>query len=360
MKLNIVKTPNLTETKNIHMRKITTSLFGVLFLMAACNKQDAKLSIEEQEAKTEQSFTPPADIVRQCASQEILDAQMASDPQRSKALNDLENFTQQRMAQGLAFRTGEKLYIPVVVHVLVPSTVNVTDAHIQSQMDVLTKDYTKTNSELVTGVYLAGYSLGSVANCNVEFYRYQTIRKTTSTTFGTNDAVKKTAQGGSDPVQATTKMNMWVCDLSSGLLGYAQFPGGSSSTDGVVIDYQAFGNSSTAGYPMYTAFNLGRTATHEVGHWLNLRHIWGDARCGNDLVTDTPSHDASNGGCPSNTHRSRCAGKPLEQWMNYMDYTDDQCMYMFSSGQKLRMDAAIDGSRSTWCYTSTSKPAAVN
>ena len=145
------------------------------------------------------------------------------------------------------------------------------------------------------GVYLAGYNYNNVANCQVTFYLAQTVRKqTSSASFGTNDAVKKSAQGGSNAVDPTTKLNLWVCDLSSGLLGYAQFPGGSSATDGVVIDYQGFGTVST-GYALYPEFNKGRTATHEIGHWFNLRHIWGDRRCGDDLVSDTPQHDASNG-----------------------------------------------------------------
>ena len=79
---------------------------------------------------------------------------------------------------------------------------------------------------------------------------------------------------------------MWVCDLSGGLLGYAQFPGGTVSSDGVVCDYAYFGNIGTATSP----YDLGRTATHEVGHWLNLRHIWGDSNCGNDFCNDTPEH----------------------------------------------------------------------
>jgi hypothetical protein len=88
-------------------------------------------------------------------------------------------------------------------------------------------------------------------------------------------------------------------------------------------------------------FNKGRTATHEVGHWLNLRHIWGDATCGSDLVGDTPTHNTANYGCPSAGHLSTCSGTPVEMTMNYMDYTDDACMYMFSIGQKSRMLAVF-------------------
>jgi hypothetical protein len=125
--------------------------------------------------------------------------------------------------------------------------------------------------------------------------------------------------------------------MGGGILGYAQFPGGSSATDGVVIDDNAFGKTGTVSYP----YDKGRTATHEVGHWMNLRHIWGDANCGSDLVGDTPSHNTANYGCPSYPHRSTCSGTPVEMTMNYMDYTDDACMYMFSVGQRTRMLAVF-------------------
>ena len=74
---------------------------------------------------------------------------------------------------------------------------------------------------------------------------------------------------------------------------------------------------------------------------MNLRHIWGDASCGNDLVWDTPQHNTSNGGCPSYPHRSTCAGTPVEMTMNYMDYTYDRCMYMFTNGQRDRIKAVF-------------------
>jgi hypothetical protein len=136
-----------------------------------------------------------------------------------------------------------------------------------------------------------------------------------------------------------------VCDISGGILGYAQFPGGSAATDGVVLDYQYTGTIGTATAP----FNKGRTGTHEVGHWLNLRHIWGDATCGTDQVNDTPTHNTANYGCPTYPHLSTCTGTPVEMTMNYMDYTDDACMYMFSAGQTARMQAlfATGGARTS-------------
>ena len=323
-------------------------LAGIILLAASCTKQDRQ--IPEDLIATETELTGG----RQCASSEILEQQIAASPARAKYMQDLEIKTQKFAERPVANRLDQTLYIPVVVHVVSTNSDLVTDIQIASQITVLNKDFTRTNSELFnSAVYLAGYSLANVPDCKIQFVLKQTVRKqTTVASFGTNDAVKKSAQGGSDAVDATTKLNLWVCDLSGGLLGYAQFPGGAVATDGIVIDYQGFGTSAaTTGYSLYPAFNLGRTATHEVGHWLNLRHIWGNAKCGNDFVTDTPLHDASNGGCPAVGLKSRCQAKPLEQWMNYMDYTDDQCMYMFSAGQKVRMDAALDASRGAYFST---------
>jgi len=134
-------------------------------------------------------------------------------------------------------------------------------------------------------------------------------------------------------------MNMWVCEIGGGILGYAQFPGGSASTDGVVANPTCFGSQGAVNAP----FNLGRTMTHEVGHYLNLRHIWGDGACSaSDYVNDTPSASAANYGCPSYPSSS-CSSNDMT--MNFMDYTDDQCMYMFSEGQSARMWACLNSSR---------------
>lgn len=341
------------------MKKVSLAVFAALLVVFACQKQDAPQEPSDEAVQTLPSQVASAEQVtlRNCAADEVLQRQIAANPSRGAKLDELERQTQAYKSgeQNSVFRVAGKLYVPVVVHIVLPNTALVTDAQIKSQISVLNADFTKANTELNnTSVYLAGYEYNKVANCEIEYVVTNIVRKTTTaTSFGTNDAVKKSSSGGSDPVDATTKLNMWVCDLSSGYLGYAQFPGGSASTDGVVIDYQAFGTDAATDYTMYSAFNLGRTATHEIGHWVNLRHIWGDRRCGDDYVGDTPAHDASNGGCPAVGLKSACQGKPLEQWMNYMDYTDDRCMYMFSGGQKTRMDAAIDNARKAY-FLSTS------
>lgn len=136
-------------------------------------------------------------------------------------------------------------------------------------------------------------------------------------------------------------MNIWVCNIGGGILGYAQFTDGNSSTDGVVLLHSSLLGSSAAPY------NLGRTATHEVGHYLNLRHIWGDGRCRqDDFVADTPSSDSANYGCPSYP-TINC--QTTDMTMNYIDYTDDAYMYIFTDGQRNRMRAifASGGARAT-------------
>ena len=156
--------------------------------------------------------------------------------------------------------------------------------------------------------------------------------------------MKYASNGGSDAVTPNAALNIWVCNIGGGILGYAQFPGGNSNTDGVVVSPQYFGTTGFVSSP----FDGGRTATHEVGHWLNLRHIWGDGRCRqDDFVADTPSSDAPNYGCPSYP-TVNCRSNDMT--MNYMDYVNDDCMYMFSQGQKERMRAlfASGGPRATF------------
>ncbi len=271
---------------------------------------------------------------RGCASQEVLEAQMIADPTLAIRMNEIEAFTQNTISKSNFRLVSGKIVIPVVVNVLYRTAAeNISDAQIQSQIDVLNKDFTATNSDFNT---IPTLFAGVAANIDITFELVKINRKaTTKTSWGTRDAMKKTKQGGLDPTSPSTTLNLWACTIGGGILGYAQFPGGSLTTDGVVIDSFYFGLSSAASYP----YNLGRTASHEVGHWMNLRHIWGDATCGSDLVSDTPTHNTANYGVPTYPHLSTCPGTPVEMTMNYMDYTDDRGMYMFTLGQKTRMSA---------------------
>jgi hypothetical protein len=291
---------------------------------------------------------------RNCSTMEVLDRLMKEDPGYQDRLNLIEQQIQEFIKSN-PVRDNLVVNIPVVVHVVYRTTAqNISTAQIQSQINVLNADFRKLNSD-VSGVPSA--FAGLAADCQVNFCLATrdpngaatsgiTRTKTTKTSFTTNDYVKKTSRGGKDPWPASSYLNLWVCNLSGGVLGYAQFPGGSAATDGVVIGYQYFGTTGTATYP----FNLGRTATHEVGHWLNLRHIWGDdgTGCtGSDLVTDTPNQADENYGCPAFPAVSCSNGPNGDLFMNYMDYTDDRCMFMFTTGQSSRMNATISGTRAS-------------
>ncbi len=274
-------------------------------------------------------------------------------------LQQIERHTQQFIAQqtvsGTANRISATLYtIPVVVHVLYNTAAqNISDAQIQSQIDVLNKDFSRTNTD--AGNTPSAFQ-GVAADMQIRFVLATRdpsgnattgiIRKSTTRTYfeyGGADPngvfVKQNANGGSTAWNTSQYLNMWVCNFggaSSSLLGYATFPSDAGTTrDGVVMGYKYFGvNPSLGG-----VFGYGRTATHEVGHWMNLRHIWGDANCGNDLVSDTPTQQADNNGCPTFPRRTCGNTTNGDQFMNYMDYVNDQCMNMFSNGQKSRAHA---------------------
>ena len=316
------------------MKRVLLTVTAAI-LMFSCQKESV--------ANDELSLSENLATQRGCASHEILMQQMRENPGLAENMAQIEKQTNELIQTGRI--VNGKMEIPVVVNVLYRTTAeNISLAQIQSQIDVLNKDFNAANSDYNTG----NNPYSSVrANMNINFVLDQVIRKsTTKSSWGTRDAMKKSKQGGIDPTSPTTKLNMWVCTIGGGILGYAQFPGGSSATDGVVLDSKYTGNTGTATYP----FNLGRTATHEVGHWMNLRHIWGDATCGSDLVADTPVHNTANYGVPAVGHRSTCTGTPLEMYMNYMDYTDDRGMYMFSLAQKSRVDAifAVGGARASF------------
>jgi hypothetical protein len=139
-------------------------------------------------------------------------------------------------------------------------------------------------------------------------------------------------------------LNFWILHLD-GNLGFAQFPGGSASTDGVVCTYTSVGSVATP-YPGSSPFDLGRTGTHEIGHWLNLYHIWYSGGCsGDDGVFDTPLQDDPNYGAPSFPTTSCSNGPDGDMFYSYMDYVDDSLMLMFSAGQAVRMQACLATSR---------------
>ncbi|WP_046758558.1 M43 family zinc metalloprotease [Kordia jejudonensis] len=284
---------------------------------------------------------------RDCSTMDNFEYRKQLDPQLEARMQQIEDYTRTRIQQqGIQESiTGNVITIPVVVHVIYAnSQENISDAQIQSQLDVLNEDFRRTNADadnrwsqaVDTEIQFCLATVDENGNATTGI-----TRKSSSTTaWGTNDRMKNASQGGVTAWDTSQYLNMWICNIGGGILGYAQFPGGAASTDGVVMSPQYFGSSAKgSGFYLSAPFDLGRTTTHEVGHFLNLRHIWGDGGCSvDDFVSDTPASDGPNYGCDS-THVS-CGSTDMVQ--NYMDYSDDGCMNLYTAGQKARMRAILD------------------
>lgn len=281
---------------------------------------------------------------RTCSAPEVLENMIKSNPEMLERINNIERHTQEFVQRTPSVSERTVVNIPVVVHVVYNAAAeNISDAQVQSQIDVLNKDFRKLNAEVAS---IPSAFLNIAADIEINFClatvtpsgtgtnginRYRTSKSS----WTSNDDMKRPLKDGVSAWDATRYLNIWVCNLGSGSLGYSSFPGAPLSLDGVVIDYRYFGTINTR-----APFHLGRTTTHEVGHWLNLFHIWGDTRCGDDHVNDTPLHHGANFGCPAYpAYNSTCGNNIIEMPMNFMDYTNDACMSMFTQGQKERMRA---------------------
>lgn len=295
----------------------------------------------------------------QCATMSVYNQQMQN-PQTAAGFQNAQAAARLWLAQhpNAGHERGSLVItVPVVVHVIyINATQNISDQQIYSQITVLNQDYRRLNPD-TTNTPTAFDSIA--ADIGIEFCLATLdpngnptngITRTSSTggDFGaffnplTEDA-KTTASGGIDPWPTDEYLNIWVCNLFPGLLGYAQFPGGNPALDGVVITYTAFGNMGTVTAPS----TLGRTASHECGHWFGLYHIWGDdsdCTTGSDSIADTPNaNGASASDCQfnlnscSNEDSYWGANDPNDMVQNYMDYSHDSCMNMFTQGQKARM-----------------------
>ncbi|HEY4632144.1 MAG TPA: zinc metalloprotease [Blastococcus sp.] len=292
---------------------------------------------------------------RGCGAMVVHRRLLNESPDYRLARSELENRTIAFLAERRVSRFQGIARVPVVVHVVYRNAQqNISDDQVRSQIEVLNLDYRAQNAD--TSIVPDGFS-GKIADSRLEFFLATTdpdgnptqgITRTNTrlASFTTDDRVKSSATGGADPWPTDRYLNIWVCQLGGGLLGYAQFPGGPAETDGVVILNTGFGTTGTAAAP----FDLGRTTTHEVGHFFNLFHIWGDdgTGCGGtDEVDDTPNAAGPNFGVPTFPHITCGNGPDGDLFYDFMDYTDDRGMVMFTEGQAARMEACIDSIRSS-------------
>ena len=328
-------------------------------------KQSSYTKLEKAQPISEETTSPK----RKCAT-----------PQLNESF---ENWIQKEIQKQEQFANGKKaavVYnIPIIFHIIhtgqsVGTGYNLSLTQITSQITILNADFRKLNTDLST--YLTQPALVAVAgDMEINFCAAKvsptgvalaepgvnrilaSSKGWTSPPYSASSSyLENTVKAGSiwDP---TKYFNVWVTEMSGGVLGYAQFPtvpagtapitdivgwGGSANTDGVVVDFKYLGNST------YAPYNKGRTLTHEAGHWLGLKHIWGDdgSSCsGTDNVSDTPNQAGANSTCPSTNGSVKTDGcttaSPGVLYQNYMDYSDDKCMVMFTAGQKARMQAVM-------------------
>ena len=333
------------------------SICFVVIFMTNC-KKDVLTNTSENVAQTP-TLNPNH---RRCASSENLKNMLEVYPEMRLKRQEIEEATQKFVANyDKTARARAVINIPVVFHIVWKTAAqNVSDAQIMSQLKVLNDDFRKLNAD-ATKVPTPFKPLAADVEINFVLAKQDPsgkattgiVRKqTTKSAFynDNKDYVVSAATGGSDIWNSKSYLNIYVCNLS-GYLGYSTLPGAPVDIDASVINFEAFGTIGTAAAP----FNLGRTVTHEVGHWLNLEHIWGGDATGNnacsdsDYVADTPNQGEENGGVPTFPHVS-CGNTPNgDMFMNYMDYCDDVSNNMFSNGQKARMQAlfAAGGTRAS-------------
>ncbi len=295
-----------------------------------------------------------------CYAEKLLNQKIAENPDFYKQQEEkVQQFIKNSRIKKFNKAGTPIITIPVVIHVvynpLIPES-NVIDKTLKTQIDVLNEDFRRINADTVNipdifktmgsdiEIEFCLATLDPDGNPTTGITRTASYLNYNPQTF--NDFVKDTTTGGANAWPAGDYLNMWCCDMSlivtQYVIGYAQFPGGDPATDGVVIAYPFFGRTND---PSTAPNNLGRTAVHEVGHWLGLRHIWGDGDCtATDFVEDTPRADGA--------HQSDCAQAantcsnedpywagvdPPDMVENYMDYSGDNCMNIFTHGQKERM-----------------------
>ncbi|MBE7172193.1 MAG: choice-of-anchor J domain-containing protein [Williamsia sp.] len=270
-------------------------------------------------------------------------------------------------AIGNANKVAAVYTIPVVFHVVLTNPAVVTDAQLQAQIDTLNKDYAGLNGD---STRIPSYFKSLFGKSSIQFCLAQRTPDgestngieritTTRTSFSnTDDGVKHASSGGADSWNSSNYFNVWVCVLSNNILGYATFPqDGNETEQGVVVDYRSLPGSS------FAAYNGGKTLTHESGHYFNLIHIWGDDETSNntcsgtDYIDDTPNQSVATTSCYTGVRTDNCtsSGNGI-MYQNYMDYSNDACLVMFTNQQVVRMESALLTYRSSLLASNACQP----
>ncbi|MES1217165.1 MAG: M43 family zinc metalloprotease [Bacteroidota bacterium] len=293
---------------------------------------------------------------QRCATMPLLEKQLSRNPNLraifAKNQIELREAIQQRLKNKQTLKVGATpINIPIVFHIVMQNPSVVTDAQIMAQLDTINKDYSGTNGDSVRipSYFKPFFGKSSINFCLAQrtptgeptngIVRYTSNHAPFSNTD--NESVKHAFSGGADAWDINSYLNVWICDLAGDLLGYGTFPNGSAADNqGVVIDFGCIPGGSLNG------FNRGKTLTHEIGHYFNLIHTWGDddgACTGTDDIDDTPNQANSTSGAPTGVQVDACSPTaPGYMYENYMDYTGDIDLVMFTVLQVDRMEAALN------------------
>ena len=298
--------------------------------------------------------------VNRCGTMPVLQAALAKDPALKESFErtklQLTQEVKQRLTNPTARENAASVFIPVVFHIVMNDQTPVTDAQIMDQLAVLNNDYAGLNADSTVipaafkplfGKSKIQFLLAKRTPGNLPSNGIERIVTTQSVFTINNSNIKYTATGGADAWDPSRFFNIWVCRLTDGLLGYATFPTQTPAREqGVVMSY----GTLPGGY--ITGYNKGRTLTHESGHFFSLYHIWGDddgACWGSDEVDDTPGQTDATSGCPGGAVvTDACSpNAPGILYQDYMDYSSDGCMAMFTNQQVARMETALSRYRNS-------------
>ncbi|MFK7773911.1 MAG: M43 family zinc metalloprotease [Saprospiraceae bacterium] len=291
---------------------------------------------------------------QRCHTDQKMQSAMDADPAYKKAME--EDFAKPMTSTSNTFGKNSSVVVTIPVHVIivhppgqsVGTGVNFSLVHVESQITVLNEDFRRTNAD-------AGNtpSVFPAADVEIEFCLASVDPSGNPTDGITRHATNENLSDDEFSIKSATGwnrndyLNIWVGPNLGGILGWAYLPGTSSlpnsTLDGVVTASTTFGGP---GFGTNVPYHLGRTTTHEVGHYLGLRHVWGSGGCtSDDNIADTPIQSSNNFGCPS--HPSPSCSNGGDMFMNYMDYVNDNCMNAFTTGQGERMHEILNNSRSS-------------
>ena len=297
--------------------------------------------------------------INRCSTEEYYEQLILNNPILLDSQSEFENRILSYYQRNNSNRNNDILTIPVVVHVLYNTNdENISDEQIFSQIEALNEDFRRQNEDAINTreefIYVAsdtkiefrlaavdpdGQLTGGITRTYTDIQEFEVD----------SEFYKFTEFGGIDNWEPGIYLNIWVCDLSDSELGYATYPwllDDYLENDGVVINYQAFGKGNN--FNLFENYNLGRTCTHEIGHWLGLYHTFHNESCLNnncyengDRVCDTPPDNTTSFGCNYTNVCNLDSPDLPDQIENYMDYSDDVCMNMFSEGQSFRMNGTM-------------------